>query len=222
MKLPRRCLRRASAFAVAGLALSIAAAWLASIASRVTHSSMHSLRNDAQRLATSRVLGGRVRVPDDWTVRTWLERSGPGLRHDTVSECEWVGSALMWSDATSPNRTMIRFSAGWPFPALQLTLWDAGPAIALHAPAALWRDGVSIPRLSSGTGGSGVLNPRRLPLRPLWIGLAADTLFWSASAWALSAARHAWIRRLRRRRGQCALCGYPRGGLPKCPECGSA
>jgi hypothetical protein len=62
----------------------------------------------------------------------------------------------------------------------------------------------------------------RVPVRPLWTGLALDTLLWGA-AWCLpfvawSAAR----RRNRERRGACIACGYEgTGSKAPCPECGS-
>lgn len=69
---------------------------------------------------------------------------------------------------------------------------------------------------------------RALPLRPIWIGIVIDTLFyagvWEAALGGVRAARR-WRRR---RRGLCAACAYELAGVPVedgvrvCPECGAA
>lgn len=68
------------------------------------------------------------------------------------------------------------------------------------------------------------LAPTALPYRPIWTGLAADTVFFGAVWWVgLTGVR--WVRvRGRVRKGLCASCGYPRRGLETmspCPECGA-
>jgi hypothetical protein len=67
--------------------------------------------------------------------------------------------------------------------------------------------------------------PRILPLRPLPLGFAADTLLYAGAfrglTILLAGARRSW----RRRRGRCPGCGYDRRGLAEgaaCPECGRA
>ncbi len=65
------------------------------------------------------------------------------------------------------------------------------------------------------------ITERSLPLMPIQLGLALDTLFWGAAlATAYRGAR--WgIAANRRRRGRCAYCKYPRPAGPAvCPECG--
>jgi len=62
------------------------------------------------------------------------------------------------------------------------------------------------------------------PIDPIWPGLVGDVLFWSALAWVLLVSAGALRRWRRRRRGQCAQCGYDAAGLPVgavCPECGA-
>jgi hypothetical protein len=61
-----------------------------------------------------------------------------------------------------------------------------------------------------------------LPLRPLPLGFALNTMLYAAILWTLIAVPFVIRRRIRIKLGQCAACGYSlsetRGG--KCPECG--
>jgi hypothetical protein len=65
--------------------------------------------------------------------------------------------------------------------------------------------------------------PVRLPLRPLWLGMAANSMFYGAIIAALVATpgliRRA-IRAKRVRAGLCPSCRYPRGVAAVCSECG--
>ena len=67
-----------------------------------------------------------------------------------------------------------------------------------------------------------------LPISPLWAGLAANTVFWSALAacvpWAVRRIRHEIRRRIEQSRidrGLCPSCLYPIDPeVERCPECG--
>jgi hypothetical protein len=65
--------------------------------------------------------------------------------------------------------------------------------------------------------------PVRLPLNPLWLGMAANSIFYGAIIAALVAMpgliRNA-IRARRVRAGLCPSCRYPRGVAAVCSECG--
>lgn len=66
-------------------------------------------------------------------------------------------------------------------------------------------------------------DPIPIPIRPIWSGLAINTLFYAASVWVLTAGFSAARRGLRRRSDVCPRCGYSRAGLASgavCPECG--
>jgi hypothetical protein len=65
------------------------------------------------------------------------------------------------------------------------------------------------------------LGERVLCYRPLWLGLAADTVFWGALWLGALAIPGAVSRRRRRARGLCPACGYDLRGdfAPGCPEC---
>ncbi len=58
--------------------------------------------------------------------------------------------------------------------------------------------------------------PAYSSLRPIWPGLAVNTLFYAALLWLPFAVRQ-WIRMWR---GLCPRCGYPMGESDLCTECG--
>lgn len=63
--------------------------------------------------------------------------------------------------------------------------------------------------------------PRSIPLRPIWLGLLGNTLFWS---WVVAPAYWGaigWRTARRRRRALCVNCKYPVQSLTRCPECGT-
>lgn len=62
--------------------------------------------------------------------------------------------------------------------------------------------------------------PLRVPLKPLWGGLAVNAVIYGAMVYACGAAI-AWARRAnRRRRKLCDACKYPWGASAVCTECG--
>ncbi len=64
--------------------------------------------------------------------------------------------------------------------------------------------------------------PMIVPFRPLWTGFAINTLAYGLLLALLVLGRSAIMRAIRRGRGQCLNCGYPRGTSPVCTECGEA
>ncbi len=65
-----------------------------------------------------------------------------------------------------------------------------------------------------------LVNPRVLPLRPLWPGFAVNTLFYAAILWVVICGPFALRRLIRMNRGRCVRCGYPLGESAVCSECG--
>ena len=63
---------------------------------------------------------------------------------------------------------------------------------------------------------------RVVPLRPLWTGLAVNTVFYCALVSLVLYGRRCTRRYARFRRGNCLRCGYPLLALAHsgCPECG--
>ena len=104
---------------------------------------------------------------------------------------------------------------GWPMPAMSCEVhWQR--QIANSNITYTVSGGAQLPRDAD-------FNPRALPLKPIWGGLAADTGIF-AGAWLLAAAGLRALRaRWRARRDRCPQCGYSLAGLPAaapCPECG--
>lgn len=112
---------------------------------------------------------------------------------------------------------------GWPMLSLWLEL--AGPVSPLEA-----RGGVDTSKLRKATwmGGSrpvrryGYSFPVALPLRPLWLGFAVNTLFYAPTLWLLACGLLAMRRLVRVKRSLCPACGYPRAESAVCSECGKA
>jgi hypothetical protein len=112
----------------------------------------------------------------------------------------------------------IYISVGWPCQSLYT--WqevELGRAISNK-----WNWLASLPQ--TGPRGSPPL-PRyhELPLIPLFPGFAINTIFYAAIVWVLFITPRAIRKRVRRKRGQCAACGYSLRGITadKCPECGA-
>jgi hypothetical protein len=118
---------------------------------------------------------------------------------------------------------------GWPLRSVSRIMvqrnTDSHLALPLH--------GFHIKREMYGEWNTGIMNKPAppmgppwalsLPLRPLWGGLALNTLFY-ASLFALPLIVWPLARRRRRiRKGRCPACGYDLAATaePVCPECGA-
>ncbi len=61
---------------------------------------------------------------------------------------------------------------------------------------------------------------RLLPLRPLPLGFAINTLLYAFIVWSLIGGPFVLHRFIRVKRGLCPACAYPRGESDVCSECG--
>ena len=158
-----------------------------------------------------------------------LDRS-PGQRVYTSWHSS-LGPSSLVDPATTPARARARFRAHRPIDGWRHILWGPGRrhyyrSIQINGwpwPAFWcdydrdWTTGQIAAR-----GGVTLSYDRVLPLRPMPLGLAADTLVFGAAAWALVRGPR-WVRSTRRiRRGRCPACGYDLLGRFEggCPECG--
>lgn len=143
----------------------------------------------------SSILGG-------YAPAEWLDRAGHGY------EYTWRyvdGRAI--EHATSPTRSRLLLyecTAGWPLRCLRgARLWNASGSVVIDR--GLWAHPTWV---------------RPIPYFPIWIGLAADTLFYATIlATPLVCAARA-RRMLRLRGGLCPKCKYPLGESAVCTECG--
>lgn len=107
----------------------------------------------------------------------------------------------------------VRTRAGWPFRIVE----SEDVAVAPWPSARAYRGGVPIEWQFAGP----PLSESALPLAPLWLGLIADAGLYGSLAWVMFVCPRRLHRSIRRWRGLCPDCGYPRGrGV--CPECGHA
>ena len=63
---------------------------------------------------------------------------------------------------------------------------------------------------------------RVLPMRPIWRGFLLNTAFYALAFILLTGMWWSLRRLVRRRRGLCPACAYPRGESGVCSECGKA
>lgn len=128
-----------------------------------------------------------------------------------------------WWKATSFEPLSLygigHLATGWPMLALSARL-DPDSAWA-------WRNNLSIDLSGGIPWDSRELAlpaadrvPVVFPVRPLWPGFAVNTLFYAVVIGLLCGGAITMKRIIRRARGQCSFCAYPRGTSPVCTECG--
>jgi hypothetical protein len=200
-----RALIIAASCLLAGLAAQTLVAWTLFIHSDYTGGT--GILRDPPLAPGHRTDTGFV-IPADWTSRTLVQWWGTGKSRETFSECEWTGSTLGQMNGMGRQATYQGFSAGWPLRSFGGTDYIT-PGLEAAAPVAL-RD---VPNWIKAGG-------HKVPVSPLWIGLAVNTVLFSLPAFA-AAWVWGWASRCRRRRlGLCLGCGYLVKGLKRCPECG--
>jgi hypothetical protein len=179
------------------------------------------------------------RVMEPWAAATWqrirTDREGPDkvtpVLDPVTSVPAWcsVWDADMRTVAKSAResassiRPLIRgprdVGIGWPCTSFSVTLEPRIlGAVPASDPPPVFRGGF----MSDLTRGWGPV--RVVAWRPVFPGLLYGSLFWAVMVSPLIFAPAAVKARLRRRRGQCAVCGYDRRGLAPaalCPECGA-
>lgn len=212
----RRAVRKVSLLAALGLLASVAVAW--------TSAATIDLWADIW-LQTHGVSSSTYPC---WGIVTIHRPFGSYVFRTAISRPHTRGVGWLdelappfWSAANEPPSTEpldtwaghAEDGRGWPFICLASTI-DA--TISTRG----WTYGrVSWGMRLPSTQGPDLM-PRSLPLRPIWIGLLADTVFYGLLILLIFHAIRLSRRRHRTRQGRCARCGYPAGPSPRCPECG--
>jgi hypothetical protein len=150
----------------------------------------------------------------------------------------YVDRQIVWNVPISKGFHFWQVAWGWPF--LSLSSWfdvhteriELPPGTKPHS---FRMDHVVDPRwgipmsfVSADSDPSNPMNvgpgrPRIAPLRPIWPGLAINTIFYATILWLLWIARARVRRFIRIRRHRCPACGYEiaAGVGPRCSECGA-
>ncbi len=193
---------------VLAVVANVGVAWSCVEASSLTRSFVDATP-DERRLweeSTAELLRG-----SGWVVRVFAEsHDGPGvcqrLSFAEVGDFPDTDLWLFWGE----KRTI---RAGWPFHCLE------GSAIEENG-GELIRDGTVCSPWSWTESRAHPGGWRDLPYHPMWLGFAANTLFYSVAAWLVIAIRLTIRWRFRRLRHRCPTCGYPVGVSEVCTECG--
>lgn len=161
-------------------------------------------------------------VRDAWRCVTEAGGFGYRTRH------EWSARGVEGVPTSWHRAVRGEYLAGWPVPMLASAVApgaaerdDPGRAPAgLDLPLTeMVRRGFPTNRLPAFVS---ALPERRVPVAPLWGGVAVNTAFWGAASAAAAFGAAKARRSVLRRAGRCARCGYDLGGLGGggCPECG--
>jgi len=234
-------------FLLAGAVVNVAVAWGCAIWVDAFSPEIQSANRFTERDILVRPTMEHLKTGVLWQVHRW-SRAGAlavysqrdwgffGSIEDT--EVSPRGLCPRWSGTGQPSNdfeteaphTDVRFvlANGWPLPSVWCEFKTPGgvsPNAGGFYP--YWitvtgiEGGVQVslpPRIVTGLFGV----PRVLPLRPIWSGVAGNTILYAAILWLLIPGPFALRRLIRRRRGLCPACGYDlkHAEHENCPECG--
>ncbi len=146
-------------------------------------------------------------------IDAWARELGWQAIRDHSTAPRWSRPASSWSP-TGKAPCYITDARGWPLRSL------VGAAqlqrSSVDSPSALYW----AVKLPGGQGRERPQYPRLLPLRPIALGLVANTAFYAVATWLLYRVFVGLRRFIRRERGLCPACAYPRGQSDVCSECG--
>jgi hypothetical protein len=167
---------------------------------------------------------------EDWTPLAW--RVPPDHSLMMVTHAEGRGRGIMVDrleltvltpgDRRLPgcDGLVVMQRCGFPRPALMcVARWHIIDANQFEWIGAL-RVPAGVAGLTFEGGGWGTSEARRLPVLPIWSGLAVNAATFGCGLFLLWSTPGFVRRRSRRRRGKCVRCGYELKGIAVCPECG--
>jgi hypothetical protein len=199
----RRWLITFTFFPLAGAAVNIAVAW-----GCVFWAPPEFRGTEVSHFASvDHVLEWPRQVPDNWIGPEVIETSRS--RYHTLIVASWSSKSRGLRD-----HSLEVVQWGWPFRALefQIRLTTNPPDERMSHRAGI----VGAVPDSWMTRNRGL----DVPGLPLWPGFAANTALYAAILWALIPGPFVLRRAIRKRRGLCLACGYPRGNSAVCTECG--
>lgn len=115
----------------------------------------------------------------------------------------------------------MQIEVGWPVRAFRTVVWTETD-LAGKSAETVWPPHVLLPSACGDLltfAEHGTVQPRVIPLGPMWPEAAILLLIHSSAAGAAILLIRLSIRRYRSARGRCIYCAYPVGG-DICPECG--
>jgi hypothetical protein len=237
----KRCAFKLFVFLFAGAIINIAVAWGCALWLGKS-STLRNWGGDVGEIELMLDQSSRAKPYRDWVVEviethgfhaafaTWRDPDTAILAYFGLQPVEraeamlpaW-GSFLVPPQHPTGGQSHGRSIEAWGSPYLCLyTKWGFDGAHGVHHSEDLI---FGIP-VSSEAFPSRPSSRRALPLIPIFPGFAINTIFYAAIVWFLFFAPGAIRKRVRRKRGQCAACGYSLRGRgssgDKCPECGAS
>jgi hypothetical protein len=220
-----RRLRHLLALLILAAAITIAVAWLAAVFAPIR-------ANPRAWCFSERGIDWTIHVSSGPGALIWESQASraagvlPAVSSDELHDADFFGQLTSRSDdliahpATAPS-AWTDSAFGFPLPALRHS--RERPALRfVRGPIAL-PPGAPAPAAPQVRGGFSITPSITLPYLPLWIGLFADTAFFTLLVAVLHTASRRLMRTRRADQGRCTDCGYDRAALPfksPCPECG--
>jgi hypothetical protein len=210
-------------FLLLGALTTIFVAWALCALGSATDFPAGTGESGGMRSSRDEVLEWPVNVPGDWPRPTFLyARIGRGLRLDIGNVAAGVEQGPDGAMRQTAHYQITSVRSGWPLLAMQSRTvivrhhggtdrTERSPAIALPFWLRQYLDGIS----------AGYLVTRSLPLMPVWPAFLASALLYALGFWIVLRLPRRVRAFVRSRRGQCVLCGYPRGSSHVCTECGA-
>ncbi len=212
-----RWVARIVLFLVLGAAVSVAVAWGCAIARGDPFADARYMRYQGQ--------GYRTRLSAATGFGCAYVEEYPPFERGTLPFVPtklplYSGRAWWTTDALPAADSTGNVGCGWPTLALSARVRPTPASVIARERSIVIKGGFVL--------GNKALNPPRdetlpiiLPYRPIWPGFIVNTGAYGGLLLAIFVVPGLIRRWVRRRRGQCPACGYPRGVSAVCSECGA-
>ena len=213
-------------FLLLGAVVNVAVAWglAVSVVGRARFEEGAKVQSHDEKLFAMRLSYLGVRVDSLFRTRSVDSPGGSDL---------WNEPLPTWTKALTPSAEYAAGqrsaesrwdkSYGLPMLAMRRTYWmyfQGSRPHPIRDGVVVESDSLGLPRIPSRRRTSAA----RTPLRPIWPGFIANTIFYAAIMWllicGLPSLAVGGLARLRVRRSLCPKCAYPIGESSVCTECG--